>query len=258
LLNVIGLLNDNPPKFIGSDEGACKLCNVISWLLSSLMDCPGDDEAAFLFFQLAECRGHAELLAQSCSGDDQSETRSLWKGWALQALLGHASIAHRTAKLVLPWVESTTRRSEFSVTADSAELLRAEGEKWSSIWKAVLLSPASLPVRLPPAVPSRSVELAQPWALQVREAALPFQKGTAGGIDGFKVGHFRMLCEDGLESLALLFAATDVHGLVPCSAVVSPGPCCRSLAEAIASSACSAPITEFGVPSDGLSLLIGS
>ena len=61
-------------------------------------------------------------------------------------------------------------------------------------------------------------------AESIREAIKRFPKGTSGGYDGFRIAHFGLLQDRGLEALAAMFSAAECRGAVPTHCAITKMP----------------------------------
>ena len=195
-------------------------------LVEALPQSPGEDLEVHAGFACGWCAwlsttcDHAELLAGwretsmesfFCGGAahlrrvrDQS-----WRSWAQGAVARGARGGHRftttpQTRTLLPVLGADGRP-----TASSAAVVESYGKHFEGLWQA---SPARQPHRH---VPSDARQPSRLTAAELRQASRGYAMGTAIGPDGFAMQHFGMLSDGCLETLALIFEAVELSGVIP-------------------------------------------
>lgn len=217
LQEVVHVLTSNLPEFVSSDEELARSARLLSALAADLLrgiraHQPSDEVTEM---ELEHLASQVSEQTQRLAGEDRAADDKAWREWAQQSLQKGAGQAHATIKRYLPWVATTVELQQGVITGDPRRLLEAEAAKWAALWRATSPEGRVKEQALPLGLPPRGLPLHRPAVAELRSLGQSFRSSTAMALDAFRMPHLCMLPSEGLEALATMFQATDVHAFVP-------------------------------------------
>ena len=162
------------------------------------------------------CIRAAEAVAQVHNGiapevrastlDDAKDNRQRWQDWCDAAAANGSRGLHRDIR-VPDAPHPTVVRTERGHSSHPHDIVDAEVQKYEKLWDASTMANQAW-------IPERSA-LPRVEAGRLREVSIIFPHTTAASICLVRFRHFRLLDDQGLEVMAVLFEGCERLGLLP-------------------------------------------
>ncbi|CAK0875166.1 unnamed protein product, partial [Prorocentrum cordatum] len=150
-----------------------------------------------------------DVVDQAClnaKAAASAKAKAAWQDWVREGLDKGDRNAQRAIKDPEPWTPSTTLTAGGIVAAGPMSLLRAEADKFASIWGAG----EGLGVDDSPRKPLPVLDPSE-----LRTLSKEYRLSSAVSVDGFHGRHFALLCDEALHCLAHWFCVMEATGILP-------------------------------------------